>query len=337
MPANTTILVGTVGEGVMRSADDGHTWRRMGYPQGLHTDALVRALVCDPGRPEVVFAGTDIGLYRSDDAGQTWRSVESALSGYNVWALAVHPADPQTMYAGTGIPTPAGLFRSNDRGVTWEKRPMEAAEEDRNFGVPRVTGIAIDPVNRGNIWVGLEVDGIRHSSDGGDTWVTTDGNGSIRPPDEHNVVPDVHNVAVAAGPPKTVFIVTNDDVYMSTDDGMKWNALGISEVFPLSFARGIVAQPDSPNVIFVTIGDANPGRTGAVMRSKDTGLTWETLSLPVQPNSAIWMVNIQPNDPKVVFAASRYGYLYRSGDGGDSWTKLGREFSEISSVIWIPG
>ena len=31
-----------------------------------------------------------------------------------------------------------------------------------------------------------------------------------------------------------------------------------------------------------------------------------------------------------------YGYLYRSDDGGDSWRKLWREFSEVSSVLWIP-
>ena len=48
-------------------------------------------------------------------------------------------------------------------------------------------------------------------------------------------------------------------------------------------------------------------------------------------------VNTQPFDPAVVFAGSRYGYLYRSDDGGDSWTKLWREFSEISSVLWVPG
>ena len=97
-----------------------------------------------------------------------------------------------------------------------------------------------------------------------------------------------------------------------------------------------MVQPDNPNVIFVTIGDTTPGQTGTVMRSKDTGKTWENLPLPVEPNTAMWTVNIQPNDPAVVFAGSRYGYLYRSDDGGDSWNKLRREFSEISSVMWLP-
>ena len=125
-------------------------------------------------------------------------------------------------------------------------------------------------------------------------------------------------------------------VFTSTDDGATWKALGIREVFPMTYPRGIMVQPGSPNVIFVTIGDTTPGRTGTIMRSTDTGKTWESLPLPVPPNTAMWVVNMQPSDPKVVFAGSRYGYLYQSQDGGDSWSKLWREFSEISSVVWMP-
>ena len=66
------------------------------------------------------------------------------------------------------------------------------------MGVPRVTGIAIDPQTHRDVWVGLEVDGLRRSSDAGDTWELI--NGAIPNP-------DVHNVAVAAGPPKTVVVV----------------------------------------------------------------------------------------------------------------------------------
>jgi photosystem II stability/assembly factor-like uncharacterized protein len=190
-----------------------------------------------------------------------------------------------------------------------------------------VTGIAIDPVARRNVWVGLEVDGVRRSTDGGDTWATIDG--AIPNP-------DVHNVAVAAGPPKTVFVVVNNDVFTSIDDGATWKSLTIRQVFPWTYPRGIMVQPGNPKAVFLTIGDTTPGRIGTVMRSQDTGKTWENLSLPVQPNTAMWVVNIQPSDPQVVFAGSRYGYLYRSDDGGNSWRKLWREFSEISSVLWTP-
>ena len=328
MASKMTILVGTVGQGVMRSTDSGETWRRVGIDQGIHSDALVRTLLNNPQNPESVYAGTDKGLLKSDNAGETWRLVDSPLSNYCVWALAIDPVEPEIMFAGTGTPNRATIFRSKDGGASWEQRPVEIAEECPAVGVPRVTGIAIDPDNRRNIWVGLEVDGVRRSTDGGDTWVKL--NGGIPNP-------DVHNVTVAAGPPNTVVVVVNNDVYTSDDDGTTWKAIGIREVFPFTYPRGIMVQPGNSNVIFLTIGDTTPGRTGTVMRSKDTGKTWERLSLPVEPNTAMWVVNAQPSAPEVVFAGSRYGYLYRSEDGGDSWTKLWREFSEISSVLWIPG
>ena len=327
MSNNITILVGTVGQGIMRSTDSGETWRRVGINQGIHSDAMVRVIANDPSQPQTVFAGTDKGLLRSEDAGESWRSVDSPLSDYCVWAIAIDPADPATMFAGTGTPTPAAIFRSTNGGTTWDKRPVEVAEECPAVGVPRVTGIAIDPTNRNSIWVGLEVDGGRRSTDGGDTWTAI--NGQIPNP-------DVHNVAVAAGPPKTVVVVVNNDVYTSTDDGANWEPVGIKDVFPWTYPRGIMVQPGSSDTIFLTIGDTTPGSTGTVMRSKDTGKTWERLNLPVDPNSAMWVVNAQPFNPDLIFAGSRYGYLYRSDDAGESWSKLQREFSEISSVLWIP-
>tara|TARA_B100001245_G_scaffold23466_1_gene15386 strand:+ start:183 stop:1169 length:987 start_codon:yes stop_codon:yes gene_type:complete len=322
-----TILVGTVGQGIMRSADGGENWGRIGIGAGLHSDAMVRTLLNTPTSPEIIFAGTDKGLVRSDDAGKTWHQVDSPMNDYTVWALAADPGDPNLIFAGTGTPTPAALFRSSDAGKTWEKSSMEAAAECPNVGVPRVTGIAVDPMTHNDVWVGLEVDGLRHSSDGGDTWETI--NGAIPNP-------DVHNVAVAGGPPKTVVVVVNNDVYTSTNNGGKWDRLGIKEVFPYTYPRGILVQPGNSNNIFVTIGDSTPGRVGTVMRSQDTGKTWESLPLPVEPNSAMWVVNAQAAEPQVMFAGSRYGYMYRSEDSGDSWTKLWREFSEISSVLWVP-
>ena len=155
-----TILVGTVGQGIMRSHDSGETWGRVGIGQGMHSDAMVRALLHDPRRPEVAYAGTDKGLYRSDDAGERWQWVDSPLNKYAVWALAVDPKEPEVMFAGTGTPTPSTLFRSTDAGASWEQCSVGIADECPNVGIPRVTGIAIDPANRDSIWVGVEVDGV---------------------------------------------------------------------------------------------------------------------------------------------------------------------------------
>ena len=327
MGEGMNILLGTVGQGVMRSADGGETWRRVGVDKGLHSDSLIRSLAVHPQQSHIIYAGSDKGLYCSDDCGESWQHMDSALDNYHVWSLAIDPVEPEVMFAGTGTPTPATVFRSTDAGKTWEQRPMEVARECPAVGVPRVTGVAIDPLNRQNLWAGIEVDGLRRSTDRGDTWVTV--NGGINNP-------DIHNVMVSAGPPKTVFTVVNNDLHMSTDDGGSWQPVGAKEAFPWTYCRGIAAQPGNPQVIFLSIGDTTPGSTGAVLRSRDTGKTWENLPLPVQPNSAVWALGMHRANPNLVFAASRYGYLYRSEDGGDSWTKLWREFSEVSSVTWVP-
>lgn len=327
MANDLTILVGTAGQGIMRSGDGGETWQRVATNQGMYQNPVIRVLVNHPSNPNLIYAGTDRGIFRSSDGGQNWQSKESPLIRFSIWTIAIDPTNPDTMYAGTGTPSPVAMFRSTDGGDNWEQRPMEVAEECP-IGLPQMTAIAIDPIDSRSIWAGVEVDGLRHSSDGGETWEKA---GTAIP----NL--DVHNVAVTAGPPKTVVVVVNNDVFTSTDDGATWSAVGIKDVFPYTYPRGIMVHPGDPKTVFLTIGDSTPGRTGTVMRSQDTGKTWENLSLSNPPNSAMWVVNVQPANPQIAFAGSRYGHLYRSDDGGNSWNKQWREFSEISSVLSIPG
>ena len=322
-----SILVGTIGQGVMMSADDGGSWTRASVRQGMHSDCIVKALLPDPRRPGVVYAGTDMGLYRSDDSGAKWRLLDTPMSGLMVWSLAIDPVESTVMFAGTGTPSKPGIYRTTDEGKTWEHLAVDIAADCPNVGTPRPTGIAVDPLDHRHVWVGLEVDGVRHSTDGGDTWSKL--NGQIPNP-------DVHSVLVIAGPPKTVFTIVNDDVWRSTDDGKTWQAARAREVFPWHYPRCIAVKPNDPRTVFVTLGDSTPGRIGTIMRSRDAGATWQNLGLPVQPNSAMWTLSMPASDPDTVFAASRYGYLYRSDDGGDSWRKLWRELGEVSSILWVP-
>lgn len=327
MARNGTILVGTPGQGVFRSTDEGESWTRGSVSQGLHSDAIIRTLAVHPANPETVFAGSDLGIYRSDDAGAHWQLLDTPLNGQAVWAIAFDPAQPDCMLAGTGTPNPPALFRSENGGLHWAAQSVEIARDCPAVGVPRPTGLAFDPSDSNKTWLGLEVDGVRRTTDGGVTWSTAAG--SIQNP-------DVHNLAITSGPPKTVFVLVNNDLWSSTDDGEHWQALGIRDRFsPYRYPRGIAIKPDDPRVVYITLGDATPGRTGTILRSSDTGKTWEALRLPEQPNSAMWVVHVPASSPETVFAGSRYGYLYRSDDSGDGFRKLWRELSEVSSIAFI--
>ena len=63
-----TIVVGTIGQSIMRSEDSGKTWARIGPRRGFAYEASVRCVVMNPKRPSTLFAGTERGLYRSEDA-----------------------------------------------------------------------------------------------------------------------------------------------------------------------------------------------------------------------------------------------------------------------------
>lgn len=319
-------LVGTVGQSIL-ATEDGERWGRLGPGQGFHSDAIVRTLVNHPDQPHVLWAGTDQGILRSEDAGRRWQRLDGPLAGRQVWRISLHPTDQQVVYAGTGTPSPAQIFRSDDRGATWRQLEVDIARECAAVGVPRVTDIAIDPLDTSRLWASIEVDGMRRSTDGGETWQRIDG---------PITNPDGHAASVSAGPPKTVVLTVNNEIFLSYDDGASWQAVGVKQHFPHTHIRDVVFDAADPCKAWAAIGDATPGTTGVLMRTDDSGRTWQPVEMPVPPNSAMWVIRTQADDPNLMLAASRYGYLYRSTDRGASWTKLAREFSEVTSIVWVP-
>ena len=95
-------------------------------------------------------------------------------------------------------------------------------------------------------------------------------------------------------------------------------------------------KTDDPNVMFVGNGDAIPGITGAIQQTRDGGKTWQRTELPVAPNSVVYWFGTHKAIPETMVAASLYGYVYVTDDGGVSFRKLPKEFGEIRSVALTP-
>ncbi|MBV8773024.1 MAG: hypothetical protein JO166_11965 [Deltaproteobacteria bacterium] len=156
MTGEFTICAGTVGSGIWLSRDSGLRWRRakMALPFFSKAgDVQVRALAVSPHTPGLAYAGSEVGLYRTEDNGMSWELLESPMSGRQIWSIAVDPMDPDVMFAGT---KPPAIFRSSDRGNSWE-RLSAAIPEECPIGPPRVTNLAIDPrkhdtVGRASNW-----------------------------------------------------------------------------------------------------------------------------------------------------------------------------------------
>ncbi len=143
-------------EGLYRSRDGGRSWTLLG-DRGL---PRVFALATHPERPEVVLAGTAGGLLVSEDAGETWATLVSALRGVSISAVATHPRDPRIIYA-YGMQPGLGLIRSQDGGRTWTSHGFFLGEQDA------VEALAIDAEDVGIVYFATFNGDLYRSADGG--------------------------------------------------------------------------------------------------------------------------------------------------------------------------
>ena len=329
-----TILVGTAGQGILRSADGGTSWHRLGLKEAIEFDGTVRSLAVDPSNPQRVFAGADCGICVSNDGGVHFERIDSPLNGMVVWAMAIDPSDSNIMYAGTGAPSRAAMFRSDDGGAHWKRLPPDIPEFCRGVNRPRILSICVDPTDSQQVWFGIEEGGVWRSANRGDDWTRVDGEGGVISN------PDIHAVSILPADgqgPKSTLVLTVNSVYITEDDGASWNGEASKLRFDgMYYTRTVQPLADGSNVLLMAIGDGTPGTRSRIYRSEDRGHTWVETVLHTHPNSTFWAFGVHAADPKVVFAGTKYGHLFRSVDGGRNWFKEWRDFSEITAVAWTP-
>ena len=320
------LCVGTVGMSVWFSKDLGENWKRASSAAGLNAECRVWTLASSPATPRYLYAGGDEGVHRWDESEQRWTHLRSPMDGRPVWAIAQSPRDPRVVLAGC---RPTALYRSDDAGTTWQQIVIPFAESCAQVISPRPTQILFDPYDKDTIWVGVEVDALYRSVDGGNSWTRHDkGLGSI----------DIHGVAVIGGPQgsrdRTIYVTTDRGPHRSRDNGESWEHFELPS--PWQYTRAVIPRPDDKGIMFITNGSGPPGSDGRLWRSQDHGKTWEDARLPTPVNSTVWWVAANAADPMLLFCCTNLGQMFRSTDGGESWVKLKREFGEIRTMLWRP-
>jgi photosystem II stability/assembly factor-like uncharacterized protein len=202
-PANPSRVYGGTAVGVFVTSNGAATWSLSNT--GL-ANSTVQALVVDYAAPTTVYAGTaGAGVMKTTDGGATWNASNSGMTtgngGFDIRALAIDPANPATLYAGSG----AGIFKSVNGGASW-------ASIEHGSLIRNISSIAIDPLMPTTIRVGTFFTGIFVSTNGGDTWTTE--NQGIPPPTSVN--------ALAAGNPQVVASTPSAGTFMHDTSSATW-------------------------------------------------------------------------------------------------------------------
>jgi len=335
-----TFYQGSTGGGVWKTTNAGVTW--VNVSDAFFGEASMGSVEVSLSDPNVVWAGTGSdgirsnvstgrGVYRSTDAGATWRWMGLRDAG-QIGAVRIHPTDPRTVFvAAMGNAfrpnRERGVYRTRDGGATWEQvlfvsDSTGAVDLEFQPGNPDVVYASMWRGERKpwTIISGAREGGIYRSTDGGTTWTKLGGG-----------LPTglfgKSNVAVSAADPRRVYALVEASpgggLYRSDDAGESWRLV--------STERGLIARPfyycnitaDPTNADVVYVG------TESFYKSTDGGRTWRTAPTPHGDNHDLW---INPRDARIM-VQSNDGGANVTLDGGRTWsTQLNQPTAEIYQV-----
>jgi hypothetical protein len=312
--------------GIFKSVDAGETWIRLstGLPPANETFRTVLALA--PSNPDIVYAAigkgeTIRGIFRSQDAGQTWQQVTTMDAGniagncgvQCLWnlALTVDPRNPQTVYFG-GIP----LYRSDNGGQTWS-----IIQTTSNLPINKSIHVDIHQIVFDRFGRLLAV------SDGGLFR-------AVAPPDweplNGGLAATQFFPGIALHPTDASVVIGNtQDTSLLMRSGSTWRHI------PGAEGGSALIDPANPARIYSTTfacAQLGCGTTGIPYRSEDGGATFSTitqgLTLGEQGRSVPPFVMDPSNPQTLLFGSNR---VYRSTNRGDLWTPISPALTDSTS------
>ena len=313
------------------SDDDGRTWQQS---RGLDVNR-VRAFTVkqDVANPNLMFLGTNVGVFHSMDRGVSWTQLvaakppvkpvkkravkptakKSVKKPVTVTAKAAPPvvtaAGPALLPAITGkvtvlevMPdgtgallagTDSGLYRSTDIAKGWEKLSFGAGLSESIYA------IHVAAARPDTIWVGTATSGVLVSHDSGKTWAKAGG-----------AVDNIPVSSIMSDPkrPDYMYVGTTQTFYLSRDAGKTWNRRGGN--LSLGNFTSILINPNNTDEILIS---SSIETDGGIFMSTDAGNRWKRVDTKDMklPSRRVWSMAFDPQDSGRIFAATHSSGVYK--------------------------
>jgi photosystem II stability/assembly factor-like uncharacterized protein len=299
--------------------------------EGIPLDAAVQAITPHPTREDLVFVAARKGLYRSKDGGESWHKLDTpADTTVQFWTIVVHPAKPDTLFAGSA---PIGFYRSDDCGDTWRKC-FDGLPERFNikFGASRVMRIAFHPTTPEVMYAASEINGFFVSEDGGETWrAETAGlvklaelphlKSKIETDDDAEGMFDAHSVCTTPASPDSLFYICRLGIFESKDKGKTFRDLEVGKQAPFTYTRECRFIYGEPKQMYACFSISSRSAAGALYFSPDLGKTWQRADSQMEVRSTMMGFGTHVSDPNGVITVTRGGQVFFTTDGSRSWTE----------------
>lgn len=247
------------------SAERNGNWENLGPDHWVNSayapgNGRVNFVAVHPTSSSLLYAGTPAGgIWKSENAGNTWIPLSDDAFFGGVSAIALHPTDVNTIYIGTGDIDASdteglGVYKSVDGGQTWQTTGLVFNAGDG----ARIARILMHP-DDSNILLAAGSEGVFRSTNGGLSWLKVR-NGSFR------------DMAFKPGDPNVVYAARADILLKSTDNGLTWSSVTDGLPSPTDVGRiAIGVTPANPEYVYLVItNDTSYGLLG-VYRSTDSG------------------------------------------------------------------
>lgn len=301
-----------------------------GSAQWVLKSGPVSKVAVDPLRPDRVYATTlGHGLWRSEDAGDTWERAGGGIASPLAWSVAVSRSERVNglgaVYVGTEM---SALYRSEDGGDSFrELTALQEIPSRPEWSYPpkpdthHVHQILLDPHEPGTILAGIELGGIMRSVDGGRSWA------------DHSYPADYDPHTLLAHPdaPGRVYEGGGASYCESRDGGASWNRdiTGIPD--EVRYFYSLAVDPGDPeNVLISAARDPFSGHAvfpdapvwSTLFRRVEGGWQEVTDGLPDRDGTAMGALATNEAEPGVFYYAVDGGEVYRSENGGRGWSRV---------------